>query len=204
MSSTNRGHDRHKNDFYVTPTPPIREFLSEFLKDEGIQNPAQLVWLDPCAGGDDRSEMSYPVVIKELVDPMLITMDIREDSRADIKADYLNYKLQVKPDIIITNPPFGGAIGVINKAIEDVVDGGYVIMLLRLNFFGSQDRKPFFNKNMPKLCYVHHKRISFIPKHINDERKEQGLKPLTVDSIEYAHFVWQKGYKEKYTKLRVI
>ena len=44
---------------------------------------------------------------------------------------------------------------------------------------------------MPKYCFVHHRRISF-----TDDRK--------TDSIEYAHFVWQKGYNEQFTQLKVI
>lgn len=51
MSSTSRGYDRHRADYYVTPHKPIKEFLSEFLVDEGLDRPDRLVWLDPCAGG---------------------------------------------------------------------------------------------------------------------------------------------------------
>lgn len=131
-------------------------------------------------------------------------MDIRQDSRAEIKADYLSTSLNYNPDIIITNPPFNIALDIIKRALQDVKAGGYVIMLLRLNFFGSKDRKDFFDNFMPKYCYVHHKRISFIPKHVNDQRKKEGLKTLTADSIEYAHFVWRKEEKVEFTKLKVI
>jgi hypothetical protein len=63
-------------------------------------------------------------------------------------------------------------------------------MLLRLNFFGTKIRKPFFTENMPKYCFIHHKRISFT---------NGGS-----DSIEYAHFVWQKGHKTNYTKTYLL
>lgn len=33
---------------------------------------------------------------------------------------------------------------------------------------------------------------------------ENGEKPPSGDSIEYAHFVWQKWYKEDFTKLKLI
>lgn len=77
-------------------------------------------------------------------------------------------------------------------------------MLLRLNFFGSRDRKQFFEENMPKYCFVHHKRISFIPDYVNEEIKKMGGKKMTADSIEYAHFVWQKGFRTDFTKLFLL
>jgi hypothetical protein len=46
-------------------------------------------------------------------------------------------------------------------------------MLLRLNFFGSKDRKPFWEEHMPEYCFVHHRRMSFIDKG-------------GTDSIEYS------------------
>jgi len=197
MSSTNRGYDRHKSDYYVTPLEPIREFLVEFLVDEKIDRPDRLYWLDACAGGEVKEEqiithMSYPVILEELCSPVVITtLDIREDSPAEIKSDYLTWnKHKDEYDIIITNPPFNLAEQVIRKALSDVKDSGYVIMLLRLNFFGSVTRKPLWEEFMPKYCYVAHKRISFI----------KG----STDSVEYGHFVWQKGYTPEFTKLKVI
>lgn len=142
MSSTNRGYERHKTDYYVTPKQPIRDFLDEFF----IQYPSLKnlsCWFDPCAGGDDENEMSYPSVLKEYgID--CETMDIRRDSKARIIGDYLDYKLKFKPSIIITNPPFYLAEEIIEKALDDVMENGIVIMLLRLNFFGSKERYNFF------------------------------------------------------------
>lgn len=34
MSSTARGYERHKSDYYVTPVEKIEVFLKEFLKHE--------------------------------------------------------------------------------------------------------------------------------------------------------------------------
>jgi hypothetical protein len=191
MSSTNRGYERHKTDYYVTPKQPIKDFLSIFLQCTNIDRPDRLIWLDPCAGGDDNNDMSYPSVLTEEFNPTIITMDIREDSKADIKDNYLTFNLSnLNPDIVITNPPFFIALDIIKKALEDVNYNGYVIMLLRLNFFGSKERKLFFDKFMPEYCFIHSKRISF-------------MKGAT-DSIEYAHFVWRKGYNPEFTKTYLI
>lgn len=215
MSSTNRGYDRHAADYYVTPQKEIKLFLSHFLEDENIDRPDRLYWLDPCAGGlktDDidiftnpENEMSYPAVIEKEFGSAVSTWDIREDSLAECKKDYLTNSIQDDMhDIIITNPPFYIAEKILEKALNDVQEGGYVILLLRLNFFGSQLRKPLFEKWMPKRCYVHHKRMNFITKKMNQDRALQGLPKLTGDSIEYAHFVWQKGYKTEECLTKVI
>lgn len=202
MSSTNRGYERHKTDYYVTPKKDIKDFLVVFFRDiaesgviDDVQGtaemPQRLLWLDPCCGGDEKHGASYPEAIKELIGLDIETMDIREDSKAEIKANYLEIQLDIKADIIITNPPFFCAKEIITKALDDVNEGGYVIMLLRLNFFGSKDRKEFLQNNMPILTYVHNRRMSF-----TDDGK--------TDSIEYAHFVWQKGRSPEFTMLKII
>lgn len=201
MSSTNRGYERHKTDYYVTPHQPIKDFLNEFLLDcqtaviedsyEVAWRPDRLRWLDPCAGGDKDHAMSYPAVLNECFGITPDTIDIRTDSLAETKTDYLTYQLDYKPNIIITNPPFYLAKEIILKALNDVSDNGFVIMLLRLNFFGTEKRFDFFKHFMPIVTYVHSHRISFTA--------DKG-----TDSIEYMHAVWQKNNYPKFTKLTII
>ena len=134
--------------------------------------PDRAKWLDPCAGGDKENEMSYPTVINQEFEPEVMnTIDIRKDSRADMKCDYLKENMRGY-DVIITNPPFILAKEIIEKALREVNDNGYVVMLLRLNFFGSKARKAFFKKQMPINVYVHNRRMSF-------------TKDGKTDSIEY-------------------
>lgn len=64
-------------------------------------------------------------------------------------------------------------------------------MLLRLNFFGSKKRNKWLLDNMPDQCYIHAKRMSFT----GDGK---------TDSIEYAHFIWQKGVSTDYTKTYLL
>lgn len=198
MSSTNRGYERHKTDYYVTPKSAVYDFIDAWFTDLSneeeynfiCERPDKALWLDPCAGGDARNGMTYPEVLQEF-GVVAVTMDIREDSRAETKADYLKSKLPIKPDVIITNPPFYLAKEIIEKALDDVADGGYVVMLLRLNFFGSKARFNFFKEHMPERAYVHHRRFSF-----TEDKK--------TDSIEYMHAVWKKGENPPYSKLKVI
>lgn len=195
MSSTNRStaRDGHISDYYITPQDKIMEFLQAFESDCKIFQNSKITVLDPCAGGDATHPMSYPSAIQALyghTGHIIHTIDIREDSLADIKADFLNTQIDMNPDVIITNPPFNIALDIIKKSLIDVKDGGFVIMLLRLNFFGSNERYQFFSANMPKYAYVHHKRISFTGG--------------PTDSIEYMHAVWQKGAENTNTLLKVI
>lgn len=106
--------------------------------------------------------MSYPTVLQEFDYTDITTNDIRDDSLATHHTDFLQaWNPPNTYDMIITNPPFNLALPIIEKALDIVKPGGYVIMLLRLNFFGSKVRYPFFQEHMPIECYIHHKRISF-------------------------------------------
>ncbi|WP_107571897.1 hypothetical protein [Clostridioides difficile] len=194
ISSTNRSsvRDFHISDYYRTPVVKIKEFLNEFSKYENIFNP-KIKILDPCAGGDNTNPMSYPTAIQEFSNQEISidTVDIRDDSRANLKQDYLEFHPKVKYDVIITNPPFSISLDIINKALNDVKEGGFVIMLLRLNYLGGKVRQRLWESNMPKYVFVHNKRMSF-----TDDGK--------TDSIEYAHFVWKKGYNPKFSKLKIL
>jgi len=191
---------KDKSDYYITPLWAVRQFLQaheentgyiSYLQDQSYEGGPILI-LDPCAGGDETHPMSYPTVLQEWeLEP--ITLDARENSRAEIIADYLITDVLEKFDLIITNPPFIIIEDIIDKALSDCKDGGHVVMLARLNFFGAQKRAPWFKENMPKWVYVHSKRMGFDPK-----------KPSDTDSVEYGHFVWVKGETPEFTELRVI
>lgn len=203
MSSTKRSNSRefHISDFYITPQEPIKEFLEKFLSIETLKQDIKI--LDPCAGGNEKYDMPYFKVLESLGFNNIRTADIRQDSQARFKLDFLNDILDFEYfDLTISNPPFNLAIEFINKALNNTKNNGFVVMLLRLNFFGSQSRKKFFTENMPKYSFVHSKRISFFPEDFELDGKV--YKKGSTDSIEYAHFVWQKNYKQDYCKTYVI
>lgn len=187
MSSTNRKNasERHVSDYYITPQSEIENFINNF--PEILE---KIDFFDPCAGGDSTHEMSYPSVLNRF-GKYVATNDIREDSLADSKINFLEYRGIDEFDVVITNPPFNIAQEIIEKSMNVVRQGGYVVMLLRLNFLGSKGRKAFWEKYPPSYIFVHHKRMSFT---------ENGA----TDSIEYAHFVWIKGQTPEFAKLKVI
>jgi len=188
MSSTNRGTQRNADDYYVTPHWLIEDFLAAFSENcRFIFDPEDgPIVLDPSAGGCNKYAMSYPTVLEKhsfTVD----SWDIREDSRAKFKGrDFLSIDPTYTPayQIIITNPPFNVAQEFTEHALEMIGSGGLVIMLQRLNWLGSQKRKPMWQKLPLAAVYVHSKRPGFDP-----------LKPSKTDSTEYAHFVFCKGYE---------
>lgn len=193
MSSTNRGGQRSAKDYYVTPIHEVVTFLKALQEDFPQLASTKLRILDPCAGGDAEHEMSYPAAIKQVwPHAEVMTIDIREDSKAEFLGDYLTSDIDMTPpDIVMSNPPFSLAQEFINKGLKDVAKGGLVIMLLRLNFFGAQKRMPWWHKTMPVYSYVHNERMSFTPNG-------------KTDSIEYMHCVWVEGQNPKTTMLRVI
>ncbi|WP_377109871.1 SAM-dependent methyltransferase [Pseudoalteromonas sp. R86517] len=188
MSSTNRGTQRNADDYYVTPHWLIEDFLAAFSENcrFNFDEQAYPLMLDPSAGGCDKYEMSYPTVL-EKHGFNVNSWDIREDSRANLTGvNFLNvpsYESR-KYDMIITNPPFNKAQEFTEHALEMVKEGGLVIMLQRLNWLGSQKRKPMWQKLPLAAVYVHSKRPGFDPQ-----------KPSKTDSTEYAHFVFCKGYE---------
>jgi len=207
MSSTNRSNarDNHVSDYYVTPHRPISDLLDAmskedltkriFLNGNCLRNYIDI--FDPCAGGNPSNDkmgfnpMSYPFVLEKHGAKHVNSNDLRDDSLADVKSDYVaSEPIFNRADLIITNPPFNIAVSIIKKAQQEVREGGMVIMLLRLNFFGTQEREEFWKDNMPVVTFVHRKRISF-------------LKGAT-DSIEYMHCVWIKGVNQNHTKLVII
>jgi hypothetical protein len=208
VSSKKRKEERQsKSDYYITPHWAVEQFLRAWDEDTGEVNRIRNIYLahyrmkqycgivlDPCAGGDAKHRrMSYPWVLNQAFGIQPITMDIRPDSKAEIIANYLTADVIEKFDLIITNPPFIIIEDIIKKSLSDCKDDGNVVMLARLNYFGAQKRAPWFKDNMPEWAYVHSKRMGFNPEKPND-----------TDSVEYAHFVWRKGYHPTHTKLRVI
>lgn len=219
MSSTNRGATRSPNDFYRTDPGEIVRFIDRWRTTDPEAETffeTTKVILDPAAGGlteqvvieqpqkdgkkpkpplvFEPSRMSYPTAIERMFPNrhIIATIDIRDNSCAASKEDFLGTRVG-DYDMVITNPPFSLAIEFIQHALKVVRPGGYVVMLLRLNFFGSEDRNAFFmSSKMPQLAYVHSRRLGFTP----DGK---------TDSIEYMHAIWKKtGELNDDTILRVL
>jgi len=174
MSSTNRkSRKRSKYDHYETP----RHTVLSLLKNHEIKYPI----LEPCAG--------YGSVANILqMNGEVITNDIDPNMECNYNFDYLLWDPGNGFKTILTNPPFNLAEQIIVKSIQDIEIGGEVIMLLRLDFLGTEKRQIFWKDYPAKQIYVLSKRPRFL---------------RSGDSNEYGWYVWEKGWTGK-TTLEII
>lgn len=178
MSATGRnlvGNERRADDFYSTPEWCTRSILRHLREPELALDPCAGVGaiLDVAFGGWNCSNGTHTEGIE--IDP------IRAAEASVICYDALSCSWvvgEIRPDLIITNPPYKLALEFISKALAEVAPGGEVAMLLRLNFLGSQKRAGFLRANPPDV-YVLPCRPSFTGKG--------------TDATEYAWMVWGRG-----------
>jgi hypothetical protein len=147
MSATNRGSARIDQDKYYTPSYSIYPLLP-LINWDNINSV-----LEPCAGRGIIVK-----TIREYLNDIDHRMPYIYDYDLDTGIDYLSTSLG-KFDICITNPPYNRALEFIQKALNDCPT---VVMLLRLNFLGSQERKSFWRDNPPTHILTLSKRPSFV------------------------------------------
>jgi len=188
MSSTKRGGQREPTDYYCTPQWAILEFLDAYHQ---LNGPLTGPLLDPCAGGIMEpgglvtQDMAYPKALSAFYFGevnAVSTLDLRHDSPAHLAStNYLTFDTDVRFQTIISNPPFALAMAFITKGLSHLAQGGKLIYLLRLNFLGTQRRAAFFCDHPPSQIFVHSRRLCFTGNG-------------KTDSVEYAHFVWDKEW----------
>lgn len=183
MSATSRGEDREEHDNYTTP-----DWLSEAVMPHILPK----VWfgvtpyriLEPGCG-----DGAIVRVIERTLNPKIrheiTAVDIR-DTGFGIQADFLEMEPNPIFDLVVTNPPYSLA--------QEYVDHGKkflrtqkskLVLLLRINFFGSQKRAAWWRKNMISNLYISSRRPSF----------KQSKKGSTTDATEYAWFEWRSDKK---------
>jgi len=155
MSSTNRGAERVPADAYLTPEKAFKPLLPHLLEVSEFWEPAS---------GDGR-------LIRWLLEAGHFA------AGDDLSNGYDFLKDETVRDCIITNPPFSLALEFCEHAYNHAPE---VIMLLRLNFLGSQKRHHWWRKHEPNALYVLSDRPDFTGGG--------------GDSTEYAWFVWSARY----------
>lgn len=178
MSSTNRGGQRHPDDFYRTPAMATLAILPHLTASPCT---SRVRALDPACG--DGAILD---VVSQLWPPaMTIGYEI-DEQRAGLAASGGHHVVQRdalstdpwEADIIVANPPFSLAMEFIQRALATRIRGD-VAFLLRLNFLGSQKRAAWHREH-PSDVYILPKRPAFTP----DGK---------TDSCEYAWFCWGHG-----------
>jgi hypothetical protein len=223
MSATNRGAERVEDDAYPTPAWPIRRLLERVELPRGN-------WREPCAG-----DGAIVRVVDSVLGPQQWHLiDIRDTSEqlrlaaptADINApaDYLTGSLD-SVDVVMTNPPFSLAERVIKQALTEAP---WVVMLLRLNFLGSDDRSSWLRHEMPDI-YTLPDRPSFIASYKCKPRDEHDrgcgwkmktpiaaprikrcpicdreVQRSTSDSAEYCWAVWGPDRGRTVSRVQIL
>ena len=138
--------ERNKNDWY-----PTSYALAERLM-ESVDLRDNDVLLDPCKGMKENEPFysAMPTTHKRL------WAEIGEG------VDY--FKSKFSADVIISNPPYNIAEDFIKKGVDDLNAGGMMILLLRINYLGSQKRHKSLwsnEKYIPKALITLAERPSF-------------------------------------------
>lgn len=184
MSSTKRGGKRSPADVYPTPAWCVHRVLEALPLPSGR-------WLEPGVGNGDIVK----AVLERGTQAQFTGFDIRETKLIKspatsahlgdffvgniLKPEGLLAELIGGPkfDVSIGNPPFRLAAEFINFSMKVAL---HTVMLLRLNYLGSDMRAEFMHTTCPDV-FVLPNRPSFRP-------SKRGL--LTTDSIEYGWFYW--------------
>lgn len=210
MSATNRGAVRCEADRYITPEWAIRSFLENLTPKKA---PRKII--EPCAGNG--------AIVKVLAETYtmtdIIAVEMRPKEKTSLKnagahhvaiGNFLKFLpwMAGYPDLIISNPPYSLAQEVIEHSIKLSGPECDIVMLLRLNFFGSQERKEFWDKHPAQQLYPLSKRPSFgthckcpsghkhfygldqvVPNRC-PECGEKWKSKTTTDATDYGWFIW--------------
>lgn len=156
-------------DFYETPSWATKKLIEKEKFNGDI--------LEPCSG--------YGAISKEfeIAGYKVISSDIRDNVYGIGNKSIFDYESK-SFDNIITNPPYGIAMQVIEKSLE--ISKYKVAMLLKLTFLESEKRKEFFENKKLEKVYVFRKRVTMFP-HGNEKPKNSG-------TITYAWFIWNNDF----------
>lgn len=171
-ASNHTDHDRQSEDYYATE-PAATDWL---CKLEKFSSPI----LEPSCGEGHISRQliahGYEVVSRDLVDR----------GYGEV-ADFLFFNDEKWDGDIITNPPYALAQEFVEKALQMVSDGHKVAMFLKLTFLAGQSRRAMFKNTPPRRIWVSSSRLKCA---MNGDFKAFGS-----SAVDYAWFVWEKGYK---------
>lgn len=177
--------DKIPHDFYPTPVPLVRSFFEEFPCYEEFTYP---YILDP-GSGEGNWGLGLSQVVRNTSSYWLTGVEMRPVERPkDVynvwvnNQDYLTWDTKEKFEIVMGNPPYSNRLAekFIHRSFDLLVDGGYLIFLLKLSFLQTKTRYEEFFKYpalRPSYAYVSVRRVNFTG-------------PGNPDV--YAILVWQK------------
>ena len=178
-ASNHTNEEREPHDYYATEPKAI-----ELLCD--LETFAPVIWECACGQGhlsEVLKNRGYTVISSDLID--------RGYGKGGV--DFLKCDKLFHGDII-TNPPYKFAKEFAEHALKIVDEGCKVAMFLKVQFLEGKARKELFKKYPPKVIYVASSRL-LCAKNGEFERMKAG----GGSAVEYAWFIWEKGYARRYS-----
>lgn len=180
LGGANHNTIREANDFYATPTEAVKALMKNFEFDK-----SKTIY-DPCVGKGH--------ILKPFRDEGFNVKGTDLVGRADYFDPNIKYEggtdyiacTEKFDGTIVTNPPYEICKNFAETCINNITDGNYVCMLLKIQFLETKSRYELFKKYPPKYVYVFVNRIGCIPGGESDKK--------TSSAICYAWYVWEKGY----------
>ena len=177
-ASSHTEHDRAEHDYYSTDPKALEIFLDKIKEDNITLH--NKIWESACGEGHLSRVLEnrgYQVFSSDLVD--------RGFGKVQ---DFLNYENQNKLSVdILTNPPYNKAQEFVEKALDVIKDGYYVVMFLKIQFLEGKERRKLFDKYPPKYVYVNSARQIC---YLNGDMSKK-MSSATC----YCWYIWEKGWK---------
>lgn len=180
MSATGRGAKRAERDLYGTPLWLIDAIVPHVLPKEWPHDRKFCV-LEPSCGDGRIVEALLAAECPATLG--VVAADIAPSYAPAFRANFLDLNPQPLYDLVITNPPYSHAKEFVDQGKLFLRPEGRLVLLLRINFLGSQKRANWWRKNKPTGIYMTPRRPSFTG----------GSK---TDATEYAWFQWGGGLPE--------
>ena len=176
-ASSHSDVEREKNDFYATDPNSVEIFLKALDRDGFKLH--QNIWECACGQGhlsEVLKKHGYNVTSTDLIDRGYgeSNIDFLEETLDDFNGD------------ILTNPPYKYAKEFVETALNDLNDGYYCVMFLKIQFLEGKDRRTLFDKYPPKYVYVNSARQLC---YLNGDMTNK-ISSATC----YCWFIWEKGF----------
>lgn len=195
---------RHKNDLYITPpelalAAMFYAFEYWYRKDwHYYVDGHALHFVDAGAGNGVWGDALRRVTRGFDQSIYLTGVELEEKGDAGLtvynewyECDYMEYLPPLPVHAVFGNPPFSLAEEFIRYSWEFLEPGGYIYFLLRTGFISSKKRHFGLYKDTALKHFV---QITRRPSWFTTK---EGRK--TTDMIDYAMFMWQKGWKGEWT-----